>query len=396
MRRHKRMRSAFGRRGARAAAAWGALIGLTLLSGCAQLGYYWQAAHGHVSLMRSAKPVSAWLADAQTPDALRARLKLAQRIRHYASAHLALPDNASYTGYADLKRAAAVWNVVAAPPYALSLKTWCFPVAGCVGYRGYYDLAAAQAEAQAQREAGLEASVYPVPAYSTLGWLNWAGGDPLLSTFVGYPEGELARIVFHELAHQVLYVSGDTAFNESYATAVERLGGAQWLHDEASPAARDEYAAFDARRRQMRALMLATRRALEQVYSAPAAQAKNWAVVEAGKQAAMAEFRAQYAALRAQWTGPRQAAWDAWVATANNATFATQATYDEMVPAFERVFVREGRDWPRFHAAVQRIAQRPTAPERRAALAALAGPDNGAAAVPQNKAQEEERVRNSN
>ena len=269
-----------------------------------------------------------------------------------------------------------------APPYALTLKTWCFPVAGCVGYRGYYDLAAAQAEAQAQRDAGLEASVYPVPAYSTLGWLNWAGGDPLLSTFIAYPEGELARIVFHELAHQVLYVAGDTGFNESYATAVERLGGAQWLATQANPAAREEYAAFDARRRQMRMLMLDTRRALEQVYDSPAAQAQNWPVVEVQKQAAMADFRARYAALRAHWSGPRQGAWDAWVAAANNATFATQAAYDDGVPAFERLFAHEGRDWPRFHAAVQRLSRLPTVDARRAALAEFDTPPSVPAPAP--------------
>ena len=360
------MRSVPRKRGAWMLVA--ALACAAALAGCGHLGYYWQAAHGHFSLMRTARPVPDWLADAHTPEPLRERLRSAQRIRRFASEQLALPDNASYTAYGDLGRAAAVWNVVAAPPYALTLKTWCFPVAGCVGYRGYYDLAAAQAEAQAQRDAGLEVAVYPVPAYSTLGWLNWAGGDPLLSTFIGYPEGELARIVFHELAHQQVYVAGDTAFNESYATAVERLGGAQWLRTEASPQARDEYAAFDARRRQMRELMLQTRQALERVYASPAAQSQDWPAVEAAKQAAMVEFRAHYAALRTQWPGPRQGAWDAWVAAANNATFATQAAYDDGVPAFERLFVQQSRDWPRFHDAVRRLARLPTPEARRQAL----------------------------
>lgn len=357
--------------------------GAAALAGCGHLGYYWQAASGHVGLMRAARPVPDWLADAHTPQALRHKLELAQRIRRFASARLALPDNASYTAYADLQRPAAVWNVVAAPPYALTLKTWCFPIAGCVGYRGYYDLEAARAEARVQRDAGLEAAVYPVPAYSTLGWLNWAGGDPLLSTFIGYPEGELARIVFHELAHQVLYVRGDTAFNESYATAVERLGGALWLQTESTAAARAEYAEFDARRRQMRALMRDTRQALVQVYASPAAQRQDWPAVDADKQAAMAQFRARYAALRAGWPGPRQGAWDAWVAAANNATFAAQAAYDDLVPAFERLFVREGRDWPRFHAAVRRVAGLPTPEARRAALAEAGDPLPAAASITQ-------------
>ncbi len=202
-----------------AAAAFG-------LSGCAELGYYWQSVDGQISLMAAARPVDDWLADSRTPAALKARLELARRIRRFAVTELDEPDNASYHRYADLHRSAVVWNLVAAPPYSLTLRTWCFPIAGCVGYRGYFQEAAAQREAARLRAQGLEVSVYGVPAYSTLGWLNWAGGDPLLSTFIDYPEGELARIIFRELAHQVLYVSGDTVFNESYATAVERLGSA--------------------------------------------------------------------------------------------------------------------------------------------------------------------------
>ena len=343
-----------------------AVAGALALTGCSNLGYYWQSAAGHVNLMRAAKPVPQWLADPAIPAALKAKLELAQRIRRFAVTDLGLPDNASYTGYADLRRAAAVWNVVAAPEYALTLKTWCFPVAGCVGYRGYYSDVDAQGEAAAQRAAGLEAAVYPVPAYSTLGWLNWAGGDPLLSTFIGYPEGELARLIFHELAHQVLYVKDDTMFNESYATAVERIGGARWLAAQAGDAARTEYAQFDGRRQQFRALMLDTRRRLQQVYASKEAAAHDWAAVEVGKKAAMDAFRARYAALRAEWPGPRQGAYDAWVARANNATFGAQAAYDELVPAFEALYEREGRDCPRFHAAVKRIAELPKGERERA------------------------------
>ncbi|MFT4266643.1 MAG: aminopeptidase [Xenophilus sp.] len=326
------------------------------MAGCSSAGYYWQSAAGHIGLMRAARPVPAWLADAATPEALRARLELSQRIRRFASAQLGLPDNRSYTAYADLHRAAAVWNVVAAPPYALTLETWCFPIAGCVGYRGYYAEADAQAEAARLRSRGLEAAVYPVPAYSTLGWLNWAGGDPLLSTFITYPEGELARLVFHELAHQVLYVPGDTEFNESFATAVERLGGAEWLATHASARAREEYAQFDARRRAMRALMADTRRRLAAVYGSKEARAQDWPAVDTMKRQAMADFRDRYAQLRAGWSGPRQGAYDAWVAQANNAIFGAQAAYDTLVPDFERLFEREGRDWPRFYAQVRRIA----------------------------------------
>jgi predicted aminopeptidase len=352
-------------RGKRRIAAALAVAGAALLAGCADLGYYWQSAGGHLGLMRAARPVPEWLDDPATSEPLKARLQLAQRIRRYAVSELGLPDNASYTAYADLRRPAALWNVVAAPPHSLTLKTWCFPIAGCVGYRGYYDEAAAQAEAAALTAQGLEAAVYPVPAYSTLGWMNWAGGDPLLSTFIGYPEGELARIVFHELAHQALYVRDDTPFNESFATAVERLGGARWLATQASEAARLEYEQFDARRRQFRALTADARRALQAVYASEAAKARDWKTVDAAKAAAMDEFRAHYAALRATWPGSRHGFHDAWVASANNASFGAQAAYDDLVPGFEALFEREGQDWPRFYAAVKRIAALPKAERRR-------------------------------
>jgi predicted aminopeptidase len=333
-----------------AAAAFG-------LSGCAELGYYWQSVDGQISLMAAARPVDDWLADSRTPAALKARLELARRIRRFAVTELDEPDNASYHRYADLHRSAVVWNVVAAPPYSLTLRTWCFPIAGCVGYRGYFQEAAAQREAARLRAQGLEVSVYGVPAYSTLGWLNWAGGDPLLSTFIDYPEGELARIIFHELAHQVLYVSGDTVFNESYATAVERLGSALWLAERASPAAREEYARFDARRRQFRALMQATRRELAAIYEGNNASAVDRSAMLTMKNRAIQAFRDDYARLRASWGG--YAGYDAWVAGANNASFGAQAAYDELVPQFEALFAREGGSWPRFYDAVKRLAALP-------------------------------------
>ncbi len=348
-----------------------AAVGLAALAGCSNLGYYWQAASGQIDLMRAARPVSQWLQDPATSAALKRKLELAQRIRRFAVTDLGLPDNPSYTAYADLHRAAAVWNVVAAPPYSLTLKTWCFPVAGCVGYRGYYHLADAQAEAGALGSTDLEVAVYPVPAYSTLGWTNWLGGDPLLSTFINYPEGELARIVFHELAHQVVYVPGDMLFNESYATAVERIGGARWLQSQAGEAARADYAQFDARRQQFRTLTLETRRALQDSYESKEAVAHDWRAVDAMKKIVMNDFRQRYAGLRAGWAGPRQGAYDAWVARANNALFGAQAAYDQRVPAFEALFEREGRNWPRFYAAVRRLAALPQ-DERDAALDHLA------------------------
>nr|WP_315490297.1 aminopeptidase [uncultured Rhodoferax sp.] len=346
-----------------------------LLAGCADTAYLVGSATGHLKILQAARPVDDWLADEQTPAALKQRLQLAQEIRRFAVDHLHLPDNASYQRYVQLQRRAVVWNVVAAPPDSLTLKTWCFPVAGCVGYRGYFDEQDAKQEADALRAQGLEASVYGVPAYSTLGWMNWLGGDPLLSTFIQYPQGELARMVFHELAHQVVYVKDDTAFNESFATAVERLGSAAWLARQANPVVQAEYASFDARRRAFRALTAQTRVKLRALYGDHSAAAKGTppaerAAKQAMKQAIYAEFRQAYAALKQSWGG--QGPYDAWVANANNAAFGALASYDDWVAAFEALFARHAGDWRAFYAAVNQLALLPRA-ERTSQLQQLLG-----------------------
>jgi len=336
-----------------------------LTSGCSTVGYLAQSVNGHLALVRSAKPVPEWLADPATPTALKQRLELSQRIRDFAATELAEPDNASYRRYADLHRSNAVWNVVAAPELSLQLTTWCFPVVGCVGYRGYYAEADAQAFAATLRAQGLEVSVYGVPAYSTLGMLPGdALADPLLNTFIDYPEGELARLIFHELAHQVAFAKGDTVFNESFATAVERIGAARWLAERASPQARDDYQRVEGRRQDFRALTTRTRDALDALYRSSASDADK----RAGRAALMAQLRSDAEALkRERWGG--FTGYDGWFARANNASFGVLAAYTALAPSFERLFEREGRDFGRFYAEVRRLAALP-ADERHQALAA--------------------------
>ena len=341
------------------------LVGATVCvsSGCSTIGYYAQSVGGHLAIVRAARPVPDWLADEHTGAALKARLELSQRIRDFAVSELHEPDNASYRRYADLKRTAAVWNVVAAPELSLKLQTWCFPVVGCVGYRGYYDQAEANAFADGQRAQGLDVGVYGVPAYSTLGLLPGdALKDPLLNTFIDYPEGELARLIFHELAHQIAYAKGDTVFNESFATTVERLGAERWLRERAGPPARAEYEQVEARRRDFRALTTRYRDRFAALYDSAASEdAKRRA-----KAALLAELRAEYAATkRERWGG--FTGYDAWFARANNASFGVLAAYNQLVPNFERLFEREGGDWPAFYAEVKRLAALPL-PERRQAL----------------------------
>ena len=347
---------------------------LALLAGCSTVGYYAQAIGGQLALMQAARPIDDWLRDPATPAPLKARLELAQRLRTYAVAELDLPDNASYRRYADIHGAAAVWNVAAAPVDSLELKRWCFVVLGCVGYRGYFDEAAAQALGQQLRaQDALEVTVYGVPMYSTLGWLNWLGGDPLLSTVIHYPDAALARIVFHELAHQKFYLAGDTAFNESYATAVAALGAARWLARHGDAAARRADALAQQRQHDFRQLTHATRAELSSIYDKNKAPDRTQQARLAMKTEAMQDFRTRYAALKARWAaaGTPFDGYDRWVAQANNAAFALQAAYDGWVPAFEALFAQGGDDWPRFYAAVRALGELPR-DERDARLRALA------------------------
>ena len=334
------------------------LLSFGLLTGCADTGYWLQSLQGHWQVMRSAKPVADWLQDPQTSTALRERLQLAQRMREFAVSELHLPDNASYHRYADLNRRFVVWNVVAAPPDSLQAKTWCFPVAGCVSYRGFYNPDQPEAEAQTLREQGWEVVVYGVPAYSTLGWSNALGGDPLLNTFINYAEGDLARLIFHELAHQVLYVKDDTTFNESFAVSVERLGGQRWLVAHASTDVRADDAQLLARRQQFQALTRTTGQRLANLYSQREQLGSDW--LEAKRQI-MQAFRVDYAQLKDQWGG--YAGYDDWVARANNAAFAAVSAYDELVPGFEALFERNGHDWNKFYDAVRQLAK--LSPEQR-------------------------------
>jgi predicted aminopeptidase len=336
---------------------------LCITSGCSSIGYLGESASGHVHLLAAARPVQDVIADPSTSESLRARLQLTQRMRDFAVTELKEPDNGSYRSYADLKRSAAVWNVVAAPELSLKLQTWCFPIVGCVGYRGYYDLASADAAALPLKAQGLEVDVYEVPAYSTLGWMNWIGGDPLLNTFVNWPEGELARLIFHELAHQVAYAPGDTTFNESFATAVEQIGSQRWLQANATPAVREHQALTESRRRDFHVLVRAWRAKLDAMYRSELPDADK----RAQKAQLYAGMRADYETLkRDQWHGYK--GYDHWFATANNAALGAQAAYDDQVGAFVRLFAAEGSNFDRFYAEVKRMAAL-SRPERDAAMA---------------------------
>nr|WP_237165173.1 aminopeptidase [Pandoraea vervacti] len=338
------------------------------LSGCGQVGYYAQSINGHFTVLHTAKPVSDLLADPAIDPRLRTRLIEAEQIRSYAVSVLGEPDNGSYRSYADLKRPFVVYNVFAAPALSLKLHESCLLVVGCVEYRGYYSRESAEAYAAALHREGWETFVAGIPAYSTLGYFD----DPLLNTFIYLPRAEVARMIFHELAHQILFVRGDTAFNESFAVTVETVGVRRWLA--AHPDAAIEYERYDLHRREFRKLVDGYRKRLELLYGGPESDAQKMA----SKEALFARMRADYEALKASWGGYR--GFDLWFASdLNNAKIGSFATYNQWVPAFMALLAQKDDDLPKFYAAVKAMSKR-SEPERNAVLTALDATPGAAAA----------------
>lgn len=333
-----------------------------LVAGCTTVGYVAQAARGQLGVLRARKPIAKLLAEPATPATLRARLEQAVAIRDYASRVLLLPDNASYRSYADLGRPYVVWNVVAAPEFSLAPRQWCFPVAGCVAYRGYFSEAAARDYAAGLAARGDDVAVFGVAAYSTLGRFS----DPLLNTMTAYGTLDLAGLVFHELAHQKLYVAGDSAFNEAFAMTVEEQGVAKYAAAHATAA---QLAAWQARRergQELARLIDASRLELQRIYRGAAPDAAR----REQRQAVFADLVRQVRAFEAQ-SGFRSALHE-WLDTGlNNAHLAAVATYRERQPLFETLFEDANGDFAAFYraaedAAAQRRTELRGPPRRRA------------------------------
>ena len=341
---------------------WLALSAAALLNGCSTVSFYAQAINGHLQLMRESRALEASLDDPQTPPALREKLAQALAIRQYAVAELGLPDNGSYRKYADVGRNFVLWNVFAAPEFSVRPVQSCFPIAGCVDYRGWYDEGDALKYAQELKAKGNDVYMGGVPAYSTLGWFD----DPLLNTFIAYSEPEIARLVFHELAHQVVYVHDDSEFNESFAVTVEEEGVRRWESGRGKPAEQERYEAARERRRQFVALIFEHRKALEAFYARDLPLADK----RAGKQKLMGELMSDYQALKASWNG--YPGFDRYFDQGlNNALLASIATYGGRVPAFRALLAKVGGNFPAFYGEVKRLAALPKA-QRDAALDALA------------------------
>jgi len=332
-------------------------------TGCAQLSYYAQATQGQLGLVASTKPIDQWLADPNVSDQLKQRLTRTQQIRKFAVQELDLPDNGSYTRYAELNRPYVVWNVIATPELSMKPVQWCFPIAGCVDYRGYYRKEDAQRFAQELRGQGYEVRVSGVPAYSTLGWFN----DPVLSTFIAYPEAEVARMLFHELAHQVAYAPGDTPFNESFATTVESIGVEQWLDKHGNPDSRERYRQFRQRKRDFIDLLTQHRQRLEEVFATDISDDEK----RNQKALVITSLKQSYHHIKDEkWGG--YSGYDQWFnEPITNAHFVLVATYEELVPAFQALHAKSG-SMKKFYADVQAMAKQDKA-RRRERLALLLG-----------------------
>lgn len=325
-----------------------------LLSGCASFHYYAQAVHGQGVLMLHRRSLDRVIADAATDPALAGRLQLAQKARRFASTQLGLPDNRSYNSYVELGRSYVVWNVFVAPRYSVTAIPQCFPIAGCVAYRGWFSEADAHADAAKHRQTGDDVWVGGVPAYSTLGWF----ADPVVSSMLRWDDDELAGTIFHELAHQLIYVKGDTAFNESFASFVQVRGLQQRRKSRGLPLRDDREQAI---KEDFTRQVLDLRQHLRKLYASDL----DLASMEAGKQREIAAFRTDYAQWRdCHW--PNDHRYDRWVAQPiNNAQLLPFGLYDQWQPAFAVLFDRAGHRWPAFYASVRRLAARPAAARTR-------------------------------
>ena len=326
------------------------LLLIAVLSGCASPLYYAQAISGQLEILAKRRPVEEALNDPATSALTKHQLKLAQRLRDFASQELALPDNHSYRRYADLDRPFAVWNVFATPELSVEPKQWCFIVAGCVPYRGYFARDKAEQFAASLKQNGYDVYVGGVPAYSTLGWFN----DPLLNTFIHRSEAELAGLLFHELAHQKIHVSGDSAFNESFATVVELEGVKRWFERHGTAQQAQAYRQKIKRREEFTALVLKHRTRLKEIYASDLSDAEK----RLAKMRVFGELRNDYAALKAGWGS--YTVFDKWFAQdLNNAHLIAIGLYSQYVAVFQTLLAQHGGDLTIFYREVERLAQLP-------------------------------------
>jgi predicted aminopeptidase len=336
---------------------WLLIAACLLLPGCGTL-YVAQAAKGQLQLLTARKPIARTIADPKSPAELRARLESVRAAREFAARELGLPNNKSYTSYADLKREYVVWSVVATPEFSVAPKEWCFPIVGCVAYRGYFREASAAKFAARLGAEGFDTMVGGVPAYSTLGKFN----DPILNTMMTYGDDELASIMFHELSHQLVYIPDDTSFNEAFAVAVEHEGLARWLKSRGREADLEKYLKRRTRQTEGMHIVARYRTQLDALYRSPI----DPVAMRAHKAEVFAALVRELKALDERY-GTRSGLAAELDGKPNNARLASLATYYDCVPGFERLLAENGHDLPRFYSAALALAQLPRA-QRHAQL----------------------------
>lgn len=327
-----------------------ALILSVLLGGCQTIAYYSQAVGGHTAIWLGQRDIEAVLADPDVDEAVKQRLRELQQVREFASVELMLPRNDSYSRYVDTGRDYVVWNVVATPRYSVEPLESCFPVVGCVSYRGYYDREEAIAQAKKLKAEGLDVFVGGVGAYSTLGWFD----DPLLNTMLSRSRADTTALIFHELSHQRLFIKGDTKFNESFATAVAEMGLNQWAREQGETRLLTEYRLQARRRADIVALILRSREQMQQAYLA--AGPEDQQTLAKIKVQQFKQMESGYQALKADGGGTP--GFDRFFAAdLNHASLALFGEYHGWVGAFKRLFERNGRDWSSFYDAVEGLSK---------------------------------------
>lgn len=320
---------------------------VTLLgSGCATVSWYGQAVHGQLDLLCRREPIIQLINDSSTDPELHRRLVMVLEMREFASEQLGLPDSGSYSHYADLERDAAVWNVIAAERFEMEARTWCYPIAGCLAYRGYFNRDRATAYAERLNRRGYDVAVSPAVAYSTLGWF----ADPVLNTMLAWDDARLAGFIFHELAHEGLFVPGATEFNEAYATVVEREGVRRWLNARQDDALLAEWERDQMLTAALVGILLDTRQALIELY------ARDLSPAETGrlKVEIFDRLRMKIRGLGERHQTDRFSGW--LTRDLNNAHLVAIATYESGTAAFEQLLSGCDGDLECFHDRVGELA----------------------------------------
>ncbi|MFO7963033.1 MAG: aminopeptidase [Desulfobacterales bacterium] len=319
-----------------------------VLSGCGELGYYRQAIQGQYHMMAKRRPIAEITRDSESPESLQKRLAFILRVREFARSELHLPVDNNYRHFVDLDKPHVAWTVSATPEFSLTPHTWCYPVVGCAAYRGYFSKEEAERYAAGLKSRGLDVCVSGVYAYSTLGWFD----DPVLSTFLRYSAASVAALIFHELAHRKLYVKGDTAFNEGFASFVEQEGLRRWQSALENPDFYEAYIVKCSLRREFIEFISQYRERLESLYHSPTPESEK----RKRKASIFSDLRKEFhrrKAMDAEW-----AAYDVWMSPPlNNVKICTVAIYNDFVPAFRKILAEKKGDMAQFYEACRKLTQ---------------------------------------